>query len=409
MSCISRLSAVAALSYGLTCAAAAAAEPPRYRLTILDTMYGEALAINNAGDIAGNLWDGRGNWYAVGWFGGGKQVLPSPFESATAISSKGHIGGYSTTYSDGGGIFSSSSGLVYYRGNTTWVPDAFSIGHAEAPWYIYGRVVGVNGAGSVLAHGAANSGSGPYLVDGGAVKILPLVSAYAINDRGQVAGWGYNAQSQAVAMLYAGGQLTALGTLPGDRYSSALDVNEDGVAVGYTASLDALGQTHRRSFIYMNGQMTPLGNLAGDSTAVALNNLGMVLGYSNVPSTGGTRRVPYLYQDGAQYDLGSLVADPGWRVAEVSDINDSGMIVGRACNLGGCHAALLTPVPEPAAYAMLLAGLGWLGWRRPGLTTRSGRAAPASPAPAPRRPAAGESSSAPMSAMGCAPAPARPR
>lgn len=359
---VSRLSLAAVFLYGMTCAAAAAA--PRYRLTILDTMQGEAVAINNAGDIAGNLWGSQGNGHAVGWFGGSKQVLPDFFDSATSISSKGHIGGRSTTYSDGGGIFSSSSGLVYYRGNTTGVPEAFSIGNADAPWYTHSRAVGVNGAGWVLAHGAANSGSGPYLVDDESVKILPLVSAYAINDRGQVAGWGYNAQSQAQAMLYANGQVTGLGTLPGDRYSAATDVNENGVAVGYTENLDALGQTHRRSFIYMNGQMTPLGNLADDNTAVALNNLGMVLGYSNALSPSGTRRIPYLYQDGAQYDLGSLVADRGWRVADVADINDSGMIVGQACNLAGCYAALLTPVPEPAAYAMLLAGLGWLGWRR---------------------------------------------
>jgi probable HAF family extracellular repeat protein len=362
MPCISRLSLVAAFLYGVTCAATAAA--PRYRVTILDPMWGEAVAINNAGDIAGNLWDSKGASYAVGWFRGSKQVLPDIFSSVTSISSKGHIGGGSTIYSDGGGIFSSSNGLVYYRGDIAWVPNAFPIGDADAPWYTYGRVDGVNSAGSALAHGAANGGSGPYLFEDGKIKVLPLVSAYAINERGQVAGWAYNAQSHGEAMLYADGQVTGLGTLPGDRNSAAMDVNDNGVAVGYTSNLDALGHTHMRSFIYMNGQMTPLGNLAADNSAVAINNLGAVLGYSLDSGVNGTREIPYLYQDGAQYDLASLLADPGWRIANVTDINDSGMIVGRACNPDGCYAALLTPVPEPAAYAMLLAGLGWLGWRR---------------------------------------------
>jgi len=352
--------------YEITRAAAAApAAPPRYRLTILDTMQGEAVAINNAGEIAGNLWNNQGGGYAVGWFGGEKQVLPDLFASATAISSKGHIAGYSKTYSDGGGIFESSSGLVYYRGKMSGVPEAFSIGSGDAPWYTYTTPVGVNSAGSVIGYGMANAGNGPFLADDKSLKILPMGAAYAINDHGQVVGWGDNAQSQAEALLYADGQVTRLGVLPGDRSSIANDINEHGVVVGYGESLDSLGQTHTRSFIYTNGHMAPLGDLAADNAAVAVNNLGAVLGYSSGWGPHGAAYLPYLYQDGVQYDLASLVADPGgWRVADVADINDSGMIVGRACNAAGCYAALLSPVPEPAAYAMLLAGLGWLGWRR---------------------------------------------
>lgn len=153
--------------------------------------------------------------------------------------------------------------------------------------------------------------------------------------------------------------------MPGDQASVARDVNESGAVVGYSESLDAQGHAHMRSFLYVGGKMTPLGSLAADNTAVAVNNAGAVLGYSSTWGPHGTTYFPYLYQDGVQYDLASLVVNPaGWRVAGAADINDSGMIVGQACNAGGCHAALLTPVPEPAAYAMLLAGLGWLGWRK---------------------------------------------
>ena len=44
-------------------------------------------------------------------------------------------------------------------------------------------------------------------------------------------------------------------------------------------------------------------------------------------------------------------------------INDSGAIVGDAYNsaLGVEHAFVLTPIPEPETYAMLLAGLGLIG------------------------------------------------
>ncbi|WP_256209002.1 FxDxF family PEP-CTERM protein [Nitrosospira sp. Nsp14] len=47
-----------------------------------------------------------------------------------------------------------------------------------------------------------------------------------------------------------------------------------------------------------------------------------------------------------------------------SDINDNGWIVGNAHNskTGVDHAFLLAPIPEPETYAMLLAGLGLLGF-----------------------------------------------
>ena len=89
----SRLSLDATVLCAIACEAAAAA--PRYRLTLLDALKGEAVAINNAGEIAGNLWNDQGGGAVVGWFGGRKEVLPDMFASATAISSKGHIAGYS--------------------------------------------------------------------------------------------------------------------------------------------------------------------------------------------------------------------------------------------------------------------------------------------------------------------------
>jgi hypothetical protein len=51
----------------------------------------------------------------------------------------------------------------------------------------------------------------------------------------------------------------------------------------------------------------------------------------------------------------------------VTDINDSGQIAGRACNgAGQCFAALLVPVPEPATWGMMLAGLAVVGAARLG-------------------------------------------
>lgn len=61
-------------------------------------------------------------------------------------------------------------------------------------------------------------------------------------------------------------------------------------------------------------------------------------------------------------DLNTLI-DPasGWTLFDARDINDAGQIVGTGTISGTQHAFLLTPVPEPETYAMLLAGLAVIG------------------------------------------------
>ena len=48
----------------------------------------------------------------------------------------------------------------------------------------------------------------------------------------------------------------------------------------------------------------------------------------------------------------------------VSDINNLGQISGTGTINGATRAFLLTPVPEPETYAMMLAGLSVLGFMR---------------------------------------------
>ena len=58
-------------------------------------------------------------------------------------------------------------------------------------------------------------------------------------------------------------------------------------------------------------------------------------------------------------DLNSLVElQNGAFRADATGINDRGQIIANASD---GHAYLLTPVPEPETYAMLLAGLSLMG------------------------------------------------
>ena len=77
--------------------------------------------------------------------------------------------------------------------------------------------------------------------------------------------------------------------------------------------------------------------------------------------TGGFATLPGL----VLVDLNALVALLGsWELTSAGDINNAGQILGTACQNGSCASVLLTPVPEPAAGLLLLAGLGVLTQRR---------------------------------------------
>ncbi|MRV71461.1 DUF3466 family protein [Duganella sp. FT92W] len=348
----------------LLCGPLHAAAAPQYSMTLLDQAHGVAVAINNAGLVAGNRWDSTLGSRTFRWSNGQYALLPDSFGLVYGISSQGHIAGVSQTYEEAGGQWMWSDGLVYHQGSLGGVPDVFP--PAPGSWmYRFTRAQDVNGAGAVVAVTEAGSNSGTFLYANGKTTVLPMSQAIAINDAGQIAGNSDYAEPVNQAVLYDHGTLTRLGTLPTDGYahSSARDINEAGAVVG--ASYFGNGaQVHTHSFLYQNGQMTPLSDFTTENMANAINNLGAVVGNFRVA---GATDHGYLMLNGEQYDLNALVTNGGgWTISRAEDINDSGVIVGQACRNNGsdCVAMLLSPVPEPGAWMMLAAGLGLLGWRR---------------------------------------------
>jgi probable HAF family extracellular repeat protein len=112
--------------------------------------------------------------------------------------------------------------------------------------------------------------------------------------------------------------------------------------------------------------LTPgnLGTLGGDnfSSGWAINSRGVVVGVSS--KINGQSRA-FLYSDGAMVDLNSLINPlAGWTLIAARDINNRGQIVGYGMLNGGYRAFLLSPqgsIPEPASWAMLIAGFGLVG------------------------------------------------
>jgi probable HAF family extracellular repeat protein len=139
----------------------------------------------------------------------------------------------------------------------------------------------------------------------------------------------------------AGYGIMDLGTLPGGPYSSALAINDLGQVVGYSTL--ASGDSH--AFLWQAGTgMRDLGNLPNTasrtSAARAINDVGRVVGESYT-AFGDYQSHAFLWEEGAgMQDLGTPF-DGDSSVAY--GINSAGQIVGQSSAAGAqTHAVLWT-------------------------------------------------------------------
>ena len=145
----------------------------------------------------------------------------------------------------------------------------------------------------------------------------------------------------------AAGAMTDLGTLPGDKISSAVAINDRGQVVGNSPTI--AGVTH--AFLSSDGAMTDLGTLGGTTSyATAINDRGQVVGSAET-TPGSYIQHGFLYSNGAMTDLNSLVPTDSLRGITITDaraINEWGQIAAIGVDpTGDTHVLLLTPAsPE---------------------------------------------------------------
>jgi probable HAF family extracellular repeat protein len=232
--------------------------------------------------------------------------------------------------------------------------------------------LGINESGAVAGEMPSNAGSTRGFVwgAGGAetLQVLPgqtFSAATDINDSGLVVGHSGPAANElgTHAFSYNGTTMTDLGDLTGGgNFSAAHGVNNNGWIVGQSAEVGG-----RHAFLWDGQTMTSLGNFGsaqGASAAYDINASGQIVGFGTTDA-----RSAFVWAAGTgMMDLNELIDrnDPmfvsGFRLLEAHAINDLGQIVGFGTLNGSEHAFLLTPVPEPHQYGMMLAGLGMVGW-----------------------------------------------
>lgn len=160
-------------------------------------------------------------------------------------------------------------------------------------------------------------------------------AANGVNDHNLIVGVAENSQNRWRAVSYSSGAVTDLGTLGGSM-SEALAVNNLGQIVGDSDTAASFGSSSH-AFLYTNGVMTDLGTLGGNrSQATAINDHGWVTGWAQ---TGDGFNHAFLYHDGKMTDLGTL----GGTTSYPSAINSGGEIVGGSyTGVGPTHAFIFS-------------------------------------------------------------------
>lgn len=332
--------------------------PPGYEFTFLASPMYWATDINNDGDISG-LTQGR---QPLAQEDSGIVYLDtagSRYADTQAINNQGQVVGslYSTL------VRPIYTAVVWNDAIPTKLENLTEDGSSLA--------YGINDSGQVVGHslGAAVDGFRPTLPTvwhGVTPTQLTLPAgglggtAYDINNSGQIAGWVGNQ-----AVRWDGDAVTVL--YPSDSGAAfAYAINDAGQVVGESYIQD-IPNIPSHATLWSDGEMIDLGTLGNIpdhySVAMDINNVGQVVGVSDSLNSAIGRAT--LWDQGQIYDLNSFLdsatRQAGWQLFSAVAINDKGQIIGVASNGSSFGSYLLTPVPEPETYALLMAGLGLIG------------------------------------------------
>jgi len=159
----------------------------------------------------------------------------------------------------------------------------------------------------------------------------PRTVARDINDAGVIVG-SANAGGTDVghAVLWSGGAIRDLGTLPGGYFSEALGVNALGQVVGWSDTNGGSGLSGAHGFLYDTGAdtLTDLTPNADIGYAEDINDAGQVTGYRT--AVGGYHA--FRWQGGNFLDLGVL---PGFAHSFGWAINAFGDVAGNSTSASG--------------------------------------------------------------------------
>jgi probable HAF family extracellular repeat protein len=231
----------------------------------------------------------------------------------------------------------------------------------------YSFAYGVNDSGVVV--GQLNSEAAMWQTDGQIIHLGDLGGQYgyalAVNSAGDVVGMSAldPAGLKQHAFIWHQGAMQDLDVTDAipqghQEYAGANGINDRGQVVGSgevinnTTRLGPFGPTYGFVWTETNG----LQSFVQDINIVGINDAGQAVG--ELTKNGSPTWNAMLYQSGVIYNLNDLIGpETGVRIMEAMGINDTGQIIawGHASpDDPDMHGYLLTPVPEPTAYCMVV-------------------------------------------------------
>lgn len=208
---------------------------------------------------------------------------------------------------------------------------------------------GPNAGGAIPVPNAGGEGLTPSSFTPPKYTIVDLgvnVDPTALNATNTVVGYtSGEGKNPFYAFSYANGQMHNLGMLAGDTQSAALDINDAGTIVGYSA-----GDSGRRAVEFSTSGPFDLGSLNGSTlnTAYAVNNVGEIVGHAGIAG--------YIYTDPCDGPAVTFDGHGGVQQMQLVNapsedatplaINDSGVVAGRVCTPSASNAAWL-PFSNP--------------------------------------------------------------
>lgn len=326
-----------------------------------------AVAINNSGAVAGQSFWPNHYTQAMIWNGASTQPLGSssayfgfPVSVSGSINTSGQVAG--SAYGDPSSNNGSPVAFLWSGGSAT------NLGTLSGGSSSYGR--GINDAGQVV--GSSNAGQSamvPVTWSGTNISALPLLAgttsgeAWSVNAVGQIVGYVSGQANVNRPVVWTNGTASALDVPVGWTGGYAWSINNFGQIAG---AISVPGDTTLHAAIWNQSVITDLGTLPGftSSNALGMNSAGTVVGILTNPGESYQLNRGFIWDPvNEMRELNGLIGPAsGWNLTQAYGINDAGQIVGFGTSPTGAeHGFILTPVPEPGTFSLLLAALGVIG------------------------------------------------